>query len=57
MMTFLGAPVMIGREPLGDLYLTEKAGGEEFSERDEAAVQLRAGFAGVAIDHARGIRA
>ena len=35
------------------MYLTEKAGGEEFSERDEQAVQLLAGFAGVAIDHAR----
>ena len=45
--------MMAGGEPLGDLYLTEKAGGEEFSERDEEAVQWRAGFAGVAIDHAR----
>jgi hypothetical protein len=49
-MTFLGAPVIIVGEPLGDF--REKAGGEEFSERDEA-VQSLAGFAGVASDHAR----
>ena len=35
------------------MHLTEKAVGEEFSERDEEAVQVLAGFAGVAIDHAR----
>lgn len=56
-MTFLGAPVMIGGEPLGDLYLTENAGGEELSERGEEADQPLPGFAGVVIDHARGIRA
>ena len=57
MMTFLGAPVLIGPQPLGDVHLTEKAGGERFSERDEEAVQPLAGFTGVAIDHARGRRA
>ena len=46
-----GAPVMIVGEPLRDF--REKAGGEECSERDEQAVQLLAGFAGVAIDRAR----
>ena len=40
---------MAGGQPLGDLYLTEKAGGDEFSKRDEEAVQL---LAGVAIDQA-----
>ena len=54
MKTFLGVPVMVSGEPFGNLYLTEKAGGEEFSERDEEVVVLLAGFAGVAIAHARG---
>ena len=34
------------------MHLTEKAVGEGFSERDEEAVRVLAGFAGVAIDHA-----
>lgn len=46
MMTFLRGPVTIGVQPLGDLYLTETTGGEEFSERNEGADQLVAGFAG-----------
>jgi signal transduction histidine kinase len=53
MGTFLGVPITIGGEPFGNLYLTEKAGGAEFSEEDEQAVVLLADFAGVAIDHAR----
>jgi signal transduction histidine kinase len=39
-------------EPYGHLYLTEKAGGAEFTDADEEAVALLAEFAGVAIDHA-----
>jgi signal transduction histidine kinase len=53
MTTFLGAPVLVGGEPYGNLYLTEKQGGQEFTEDDEQALTLLAGFAGVAIDHAR----
>jgi len=53
MRTFLGVPVVIGGVPFGNLYLTEKAGGEEFTEEDEQTVGLLAEFAGVAIDHAR----
>jgi signal transduction histidine kinase len=53
MKTFLGVPLMIGAEPFGNLYLTEKQGGEPFTDADEQAVTLLAGFAGVAIDHAR----
>ena len=37
----------------GNLYLTEKAGGKEFTEEDERTIRLLAEFAGVAIDHAR----
>jgi signal transduction histidine kinase len=53
MKTFLGVPVLIGGVPFGNLYLTEKAGGEEFTQEDEDTIVLLAEFAGVAIDHAR----
>ncbi|HTR72187.1 MAG TPA: GAF domain-containing protein [Solirubrobacteraceae bacterium] len=53
MATFLGVPILVGGRPYGNLYLTEKAGGGEFTEGDEEAVTVLAEFAGVAIDHAR----
>jgi two-component system, NarL family, sensor histidine kinase DevS len=53
MGTFLGVPILIGEEPFGNLYLTEKAGGVEFTQSDEEAVTVLAQFAAVAIDHAR----
>jgi hypothetical protein len=53
MKTFLGVPVLVRGVPYGNLYLTEKAGGEEFTEEDEQTIVLLAEFAGVAIDHAR----
>lgn len=53
MRTFLGVPVKVGGEPFGNLYLTEKAGGEEFSQDDEQAIVRFADLAGMAIDHAR----
>lgn len=53
MKTFLGVPVLIAGKPFGNLYLTDKLGGEEFSEADEQALVRLAAFAGVAIDHAR----
>jgi GAF domain-containing protein len=53
MRSFLGVPILIGGEPYGILYLTEKQGRAEFTEDDEEAVVLLAEFAGVAIDRAR----
>lgn len=53
MHAFLGVPILVGGTPFGNLYLTEKAGGAQFSETDEQAVAVLAEFAGVAIDHAR----
>jgi signal transduction histidine kinase len=53
MRSFLGVPILIAGKPYGNLYLTEKAGGEDFTEEDEQAVAVLAEFAGVAIDHAR----
>jgi len=53
MDSFLGVPIVIGGVPFGSLYLTEKAGGGQFSEADEESVMTLAGFAGVATEHAR----
>jgi len=53
MTTFLGVPVMIRGEAFGNLYLTDKAGGVEFDERDEESVLVLAEWAAIAIDNAR----
>jgi len=53
MRAFLGVPIVIGGLPYGNLYLTEKAGGDPFDVEDEQAAMLLAEFAAVAIDHAR----
>lgn len=53
MGSFLGVPIVLDGQPYGNLYLTEKAGGEEFTAADEEAVEVLAEFAAVAIDHAR----
>ena len=52
MRTFLGVPVRIRDEVYGNLYLTEKQGGD-FDEEDEALVQALAAAAEVAIENAR----
>jgi two-component system, NarL family, sensor histidine kinase DevS len=52
MHSFLGMPIMIRGEAWGNLYLTEKPGGE-FTEIDEEDVAVLAGWAAVAIDNAR----
>jgi GAF domain-containing protein len=48
---FLGVPIVIRGHVWGNLYLTEKAGGD-FNERDEEATVLLAGWAAIAIDNA-----
>src|SRR5689334_24086639 len=53
MRTFLGVPVRIRDEVFGNLYLTEKSGGQQFSEDDEVLVQALAAAAGIAIENAR----
>lgn len=53
MRTFLGVPVRIRDEIFGNLYLTEKAGGQPFSEDDEVLVEALAAAAGIAIANAR----
>jgi signal transduction histidine kinase len=53
MGSFLGVPVRIRGTVFGNLYLTEKAGGGEFTESDEQTVVALAGVAGIAIENAR----
>ena len=53
MRTFLGVPILVRGEAWGNLYLTEKAGGEDFSPVDEEAVVVLADWAAIAIDNAR----
>jgi GAF domain len=52
MRTFLGAPVRVHDEVYGNLYLTEKRGGGEFTQEDEVVVQALAAAAGIAVHNA-----
>jgi signal transduction histidine kinase len=52
MRTFLGAPVTARGQVYGNLYLTEKEGGQDFDADDERALILLAAQAGVAIENA-----
>jgi signal transduction histidine kinase len=53
MRTFLGVPIVLRNVAYGNFYLTEKAGGEDFTEEDEELATLLAGQAAVAIENAR----
>jgi signal transduction histidine kinase len=53
MHSFLGVPIRVRDEVYGNLYLTEKKGGGEFDEEDEALLVALAAAAGVAIEKAR----
>ena len=53
MTTFLGVPIGIHGEAYGNLYLTDKAGGVEFDERDEESTMVLSEWASIAIDNAR----
>ena len=53
MQTFLGVPIRLRGVAYGNLYLTEKDGGGDFSPEDEELTQLLAAQAAVAIENAR----
>jgi signal transduction histidine kinase len=53
MHTFLGVPVLVRGEVYGNLYLTEKRGGGEFTHADERLVMALATAAGLAVQNAR----
>ena len=53
MKGFLGVPIVLRGVAYGNLYLTEKEGGQEFTEEDQELTQLLAAQAAVAIENAR----
>ena len=53
MKSFLGVPIRLDEEALGNLYLAQKAGDEEFTPEDEDLLQLLADQAALAINNAR----
>ena len=53
MSSFLGVPIMLGESLLGQIYLTNKLGGSEFTEADERVIETLAAYAAVAIKNAR----
>jgi signal transduction histidine kinase len=53
MGSFLGMPITNQGAPVGRLYLTNKQGAAEFSESDQALVEMFALHAGIAIENAR----
>jgi signal transduction histidine kinase len=53
MHSFLGVPVRIKSETVGNFYLTENIEAPEFSEADQELVEMFARHAGIAIQNAR----
>jgi signal transduction histidine kinase len=53
MRSFLGVPVRVRDEVFGNLYLTNKRDGGEFTEDDEAVLVALGAAAGVAVENAR----
>jgi signal transduction histidine kinase len=53
MNTFLGVPILLRGVAYGNLYLTEKDGGGDFTDEDEEMVSLLAAQAAVAVENAR----
>ena len=53
MTSFLGVPILLRNNVFGNLYLTDKAGGDPFTDADEELVVALAVSAGLAITNAR----
>lgn len=53
MTSFLGTPIVLRGEPLGNLYLTNKQGADEFTGADSEALETLAAQAAIAIENAR----
>jgi len=53
MASFLGVPIRSGDKQIGQIYLTEKIGADEFDENDEMIIQMLAAYASTAITNAR----
>jgi signal transduction histidine kinase len=53
MKSFLGVPIVDQGGPIGNLYLTEKIGADEFTHEDEAVASMLAAQAAVAVNNAQ----
>ncbi|WP_228980898.1 GAF domain-containing sensor histidine kinase [Streptomyces sp. DH12] len=53
MRSFLGVPIRVRDQVFGNLYLTDKRGGQDFDAEDESVISTLSVAAGVAIDNAR----
>lgn len=53
MHAFLGVPITVKGRSAGNLYLTNRHGGAEFTEADQRLVEMFALHAGIAIENAR----
>jgi signal transduction histidine kinase len=53
MSSFLGVPILVRGQAWGNLYLTEKQGGAQFTAVDEESVLILAAWAAIAIETAR----
>jgi signal transduction histidine kinase len=53
MRSFLGVPIVGPLRPIGNLYLTEKIGADEFDEDDEMIAVMLGAHAAVAVENAR----
>ena len=53
MESFLGVPILLGDQLLGQIYLTDKIGHPEFTESDEGVIETLAAYAAVALHNAR----
>jgi len=53
MVSFLGVPIRTPNKQLGQIYLTEKIDGHEFTADDEKIIQMLAAYAAAAIQNAR----
>jgi transcriptional regulator with GAF, ATPase, and Fis domain len=53
MQTFLGVPILLRGVAYGNFYLTEKDGGQDFTDEDQEIVTLLAAQAAIAIENAR----
>jgi signal transduction histidine kinase len=56
MTSFLGVPIRQGDEVLGQIYLTDKRGGQEFGDDDQRIIEMLAAYAAAAINNARLVR-
>lgn len=52
MQTLLGVPIILGEKVLGDLYLTERIGGEPYTSEDLSALRILAAHAATTIERA-----